>query len=65
MVNKLNIAALSLIDNNTEYIRNKLKIYSCKQFIEDIAINNSCSYKEAIELIKNNNDLMQLMFSIA
>jgi hypothetical protein len=65
MNDKLNIAALSLIGNNTEYIRNKLNIHNCKEFIEYIAANNNCSYKEAIELIKNNNDLMKLMFSIA
>ena len=65
MENENKLAVLSLLDNNTEYIRNKLGIHNCQEFIEYIAKQKNISIDAAKDLIKHNIKLMALMFSIA
>jgi len=60
-----NLAIYSLIGNNTDYIRKKLNINNCQEFIEYIAKIKCCDINQAKNIILNNNDLMLLMFSIA
>lgn len=60
-----NIAVLSLLDNNTEVIREKLNIYTCDEFINHIAQQKKVTPDQAKTIILNNSELMKIMFSIA
>jgi hypothetical protein len=59
------LARLSLLDNNTQEIRDRLGIHSAKDFVEHIAKTLNCDIKSAQEIIKNSTELMQLMFAVA
>lgn len=56
---------LSLINNGTQIIREKLKIKSAYDFVKYIANQKNISIKEAQNLISNDIKLMKIMFCIA
>jgi len=61
----MNIAELSLLYGNTEYVRNKLGIGSAVDFVSYIANENNVCKDKAITIIKGNAHLMRLMFAVA
>ena len=60
-----NIAVLSLLPGNTEYIRNKLGIHNCNEFLEYIAKTKNVNIDQAKQIILSNSELMKIMFAIA